>query len=465
MIATVGVNEERPDRIISRIIEQTLREACLDADPPKGCRLNDHRGVMERLFTRANIDLPLEAPYVDSTGLFDEDAYLGDLLRRVEALAQVFDSQAQDKNSAALGLLDATAKPFGGGPYELVRIGDDGTYDLKANKKHTRSAPKIERMEVRIERSPVGGHHPPAHRRGRLDPRGHRRPGRGHRRDRRASALRRGPGISQFGVLFNVRPDRIYFDVEHALRPSSSASTTRASRPRSMPTASWPRLRSPPTSWAHAASPSLAERDVAAANALAGRGRLADGHRRRARARGRHPPLDHDRRAAHERRPLHLRQPAPPSSSPSAASSSSSRSSTSPGTPCSPSCAGPTTSTRCCGAPAGTRPRQRRARVRVVTHHDRGEPRRREPQRLHLRAGRPLRGLGTGDATTPRSARPTTPRSRTSWSKLIPYWPLWYDSATSAVSERLRGPMARSIRSDSRYDWDVSAWSLERGSE
>ena len=69
-----------------------------------------------------------------------------DIQDRLAALAQVFDSGAQDRNSAALGLLDATVTPFGSGPYELVRIRDDGTYVLKANPKHTRSVAKIKRM-------------------------------------------------------------------------------------------------------------------------------------------------------------------------------------------------------------------------------------------------------------------------------------------------------------------------------
>jgi ABC-type transport system substrate-binding protein len=45
---------------------------------------------------------------------------------------------------------------------------------------------------------------------------------------------------------------------------------------------------------------------------------------------------------------------------------------------------------------------------------------------------------------------------------LIPYWPLWYDAATSAVSARLRGPDGAAIDpSASRYDWDISSWELE----
>ena len=45
--------------------------------------------------------------------------------------------------------------------------------------------------------------------------------------------------------------------------------------------------------------------------------------------------------------------------------------------------------------------------------------------------------------------------------KLIPYWPLWYESETSAVSDRLRDKEGLVDPAESRYDWDVSSWSFE----
>jgi peptide/nickel transport system substrate-binding protein len=44
--------------------------------------------------------------------------------------------------------------------------------------------------------------------------------------------------------------------------------------------------------------------------------------------------------------------------------------------------------------------------------------------------------------------------------KLLPYWPLWYDSATAAVSDRLRGPDGPIDPSRSRYDWNIARWSF-----
>jgi ABC-type transport system substrate-binding protein len=206
------LNEDRPDRIISQITDQMLRDACFADDPPAGCQLRDHRATLEGIFNRARIPLPPESPYYDATGLFDEDAYLGDLLRRLEALAQVFGSSDADKSSAALALLDATVKPFGGGPYKLDHIGDDGTYYLVANQDHTRRTPGIERLEVHIE--PDTSAATTKLLSGEADWILEATP-------EQAQIINASDGYvaashaedRQNGVLFNVRPDRIYFDV------------------------------------------------------------------------------------------------------------------------------------------------------------------------------------------------------------------------------------------------------------
>ncbi len=207
------LNENRPDKLIADIYDAVLSDECSEADPPRGCRLTDYRRQLEQVFRRAEIELPAEAPYTDSTGYFDEDTYLGDLLDRLAALAQVFDSEDQDKNSAALGLLDASVTPFGGGPYELVNIRRDGTYVLKANQKHTRNVANIGRMEVRIEQDPevataqlLNGAADWV-----LEV-----------RDDQADIIEAAEGYRaaarptdvQYGVLFNVRPDKVYFDIQ-----------------------------------------------------------------------------------------------------------------------------------------------------------------------------------------------------------------------------------------------------------
>ncbi|MEA2027307.1 MAG: hypothetical protein U9O18_11495, partial [Chloroflexota bacterium] len=74
--------------------------------------------------------------------------------------------------------------------------------------------------------------------------------------------------------------------------------------------------------------------------------------------------------------------------------------------------------------------------------------------------------VASGRATTDEAERTTAyAEVQTELEKLIPYWPLWYDSATSAVSERLRGPDGPVDPSASRYDWDISSWALKPASE
>jgi peptide/nickel transport system substrate-binding protein len=211
--AAARLSEDRPDEVVDEITDQMLRPACADDAPPAGCRLVDHRAQLERIFSRAGLDLPSEVPYTDESGLFDEDAYVGQLLERLGSLGQVFTTTDADKRSAALGLLDATVAPLGGGPYRLEGVDENGDYVLVANKEHTGGPPIIERILVDVERDPsvavtrllsgeadwileVGPE---------LD-----------------EAVMGIEGISaaarpldvQYGILFNVRPERVYFDRE-----------------------------------------------------------------------------------------------------------------------------------------------------------------------------------------------------------------------------------------------------------
>jgi ABC-type transport system substrate-binding protein len=205
------LNQERPSNVVADITSQVQRDACFETDPPTGCRLTDHRERLEQIFSRARIDLPSRGPFTDETGLFDEDAYTGELLERMSDLDRAFTTAAADKTSAALGLLDATVRPFGGGPYKLDRVTEDGTWLLQANPQHTRSAPKIENLEIRIEPDPsvattrlLSGEADWVLELG-LEEAAIVNDASGY-----VAASR--PLDRQWGVLFNVRPDRLYFD-------------------------------------------------------------------------------------------------------------------------------------------------------------------------------------------------------------------------------------------------------------
>ena len=452
------LNENRPDKLIAQIYENTLSDDCAVAEPPEGCRLADYRKQLERVFGRASIDLPSVAPYTDDTGYFDENAYLGDLLNRLVALAQMLDSEAQDKNSAALGLLDATVTPFGGGPYELVRIRDDGTYVLKANPDHTRNVAKIERMEVRVEPDPeiattqlLNGAADWI-----LEVRADQADIIDSAAGYRAAAR---PTDIQYGVLFNVRPDRVYFDnaARRAFVECIDHEGLALALDDERPLATTPYTA---TAWARPEGLDLTERDVEAAIRdleMAGWQMAADGVRVRA-----------------------------------------------DGTRLSTSIAvRPTNVDLFTFANAAT---EQLAECGIELIVD----------ELDLTGGDMLnqmrypndfdtlmwtRWLGTDPDTAVRafessrittkdhvadenpsgfsselvdyhvaSARETMVEADRAASyasvneeieKLIPYWPLWYESKTSAISDRLRDKDGPVDPAESRYDWDISAWSFK----
>lgn len=260
------LNEERPSNVVAEITSQVGRDRCFEPEPPNGCRLTDHRGRLEQIFERARLDLPSRAPFTDETGLFDEDAYTGELLARLSDLDRAFTTGAADKRSAALGLLDATVRPFGGGPYMLVDDDtDDGVWVLKANRKHTRSAPHIDDLEIRVEQDLsvattrlLEGE---ADWVLELGP-------------EQATVVNDAPGYvaasrpldRQWGVLFNVRPGRVYSDrdARRAFAQCIDHRGLATARDRERHIAWAPYTAE---SWALAPSTVL-ERDVDAANAL-----------------------------------------------------------------------------------------------------------------------------------------------------------------------------------------------------
>jgi ABC-type transport system substrate-binding protein len=205
------LNEDRPDAVVDQITERVLSPDCLAERPPRGCVLRDHRDRLEQIFERARLALPSKVPFTDDDGTLDEDAYVGHLLDQLGALGQVFTTSEADKRSAALALLDPSTTPLGGGPYQLSAIDEDGTLQLTANRDHTRSTPSIPRIRIEVERDPavavtrllagdadwvleVGPEQADD-----VDGIG-------------AIEAAARPTERQYGILFNVRPDRVYFD-------------------------------------------------------------------------------------------------------------------------------------------------------------------------------------------------------------------------------------------------------------
>lgn len=449
------LSEDRPDAVVDAITDQMLRAQCADPEPPEGCRLVDHREQLERIFSRARLDLPARLPYTDETGLFDEDAYVGQLLERLGALGQVFTTSEADKRSAALGLLDPSLDPLGGGPFKLRAIEDDGTYLLEANKEHTRSAPQIDRIELDIERDAsiavtrlLGGEADwilevgPEYSEAVSDVRGFR------------AAAR--PLDMQFGILFNVRPDRVYFDVNtrraFALCLDHQGLATRLDQDRAMATTPYTA-----TSWALPES-TTRQRDVPAANALldaagwpmsSGGVRARDGRRLSTTIAVRPTSVDlfsFANEAAEQLTEcgielvveeldltggtmldqllwpndfdtLLLARALGPDPDSAVRTFESSRITTEDNqADANPSGFTSSLADHLISAARGTRDQAERAEAYAGVHE-----------------------LLEAD---------------------VPYWPLWYDSAVSALSTRIQGPDGPIDPAAARYDWDVSSWTL-----
>jgi ABC-type transport system substrate-binding protein len=209
--AADGLGENRPDKLVDRITTEIIREECSNVDPPPGCLLTGWLPDLKRVIGKARMELPSTAPFTDETGLFDESGYATELLDRVGVLAEVFTTDGADRVAAALSLVDVTRTPLGSGPFVLDRI-EDGTYFLDAHREHPGGPPAIAHVEIHVERNPseavtrlLSGQADWILEVSReLAPVVNAVPG-------VAAAPR--PLTTQRGILFNVRPDRLYFDV------------------------------------------------------------------------------------------------------------------------------------------------------------------------------------------------------------------------------------------------------------
>jgi ABC-type transport system substrate-binding protein len=207
------LGDDRPDKVILEIREDLFREVCAEPEKPDGCLLTDHRKRIERIMGLANLDLPSQTPYTDDTGIFDEDGYTTELLDRLGQLAQVLTTDGRNRDAAALPLLDITDNPLGGGPFELQRINSNGVHILAANPDRAGGEPSVKRVELHVERNAseavtrllageadwileIGGELAPVV----IDAPG-------------VIAAPR-PLMTQRGILFNVRSDRVYFDFD-----------------------------------------------------------------------------------------------------------------------------------------------------------------------------------------------------------------------------------------------------------
>jgi ABC-type transport system substrate-binding protein len=148
--AAADMDPGAPDALVTRVAEATNADACLSEAPPFGCRLADHTAPLEQMLTSAGVGLPPREAWTNVTGTFDAEAYGGALLDRVAALGNVLSGRPIDREAAALGLLDPVAGPFGSGPYRIERWTPGRGLELVANPFHVGGPPGIERIFVRV---------------------------------------------------------------------------------------------------------------------------------------------------------------------------------------------------------------------------------------------------------------------------------------------------------------------------
>jgi peptide/nickel transport system substrate-binding protein len=148
--AAAGIDPAAPDALVARVAEATNAEACLSDAPPFGCRLADHSAELEQALTSVGVTLPSRTIWADPTGTIDEESYAGALLDRVAALGRVLGSEETDALAATLPLIDPTARSFGSGPFRLESVRPGQGVSLAANPSHVAGPPAIGRIELRV---------------------------------------------------------------------------------------------------------------------------------------------------------------------------------------------------------------------------------------------------------------------------------------------------------------------------
>ncbi|MFO1539188.1 MAG: ABC transporter substrate-binding protein [Chloroflexota bacterium] len=266
LAASEGSDPAGPEEQLDRIADALTATACAGSPAPFGCRLEDHAGRLERTLTEAGVTLPSREAYRDRAGAIAGDRYAADLLDRVAALGRLLGGDAEDRYAAGLPLLDPLARPLGSGPFRIAGVIPGARIDLVANERHVEGTPPIARIELRTVADPeeaavllatgVVDWIPVV--------------GAGER-----AALAASPGVRiaerpeplQRAILFNVRPGRPYADprVREAFERclDIAAIATKATEGRAAVVHAW----GAPGSWGFPAAPPPPA-DPAAAAAL-----------------------------------------------------------------------------------------------------------------------------------------------------------------------------------------------------
>lgn len=154
LAASAGSDPAGPEEQLDRVADALTATECAGSPAPFGCRLEDHAGRLERTLTEAGVALPSRDAYRDRTGEVAGDRYAADLLDRVAALGRLLGGDPADQYAAGLPLLDVAARPIGSGPFRIAEVIPGGRIVLVANERHVEGAPAIGRIELRTVADP-----------------------------------------------------------------------------------------------------------------------------------------------------------------------------------------------------------------------------------------------------------------------------------------------------------------------
>ncbi|MEA2622723.1 MAG: peptide/nickel transport system substrate-binding protein [Chloroflexota bacterium] len=150
-----GLDPTAPRRQVEQISDATNQDACFTEVPPFGCQLSDYTQPLEKLLADADVSLPPKARFTGPTGEVDAEAYSGSLLDLVSELDQVLTGAGTDQVAAALPMLDPVAHPLGGGPYAIDSYRPGDAVELVANQDPSGGGPSIKRVVLRIVKDPA----------------------------------------------------------------------------------------------------------------------------------------------------------------------------------------------------------------------------------------------------------------------------------------------------------------------
>ena len=148
------IDAQAPREQVDAITSAVNQDSCLADTPPLGCKYSDYTQTLEQLLSDAKVSLPPRSRYLTATGDLDPEAYAGALLDRVAALDQILTGTGIDVEAAALPIIDPVKNALGSGDYFLEDYTPGESLTFSANPGRAGGPPKIPTVILEIIRDP-----------------------------------------------------------------------------------------------------------------------------------------------------------------------------------------------------------------------------------------------------------------------------------------------------------------------